>query len=168
MTVLTVSRIFGKSNLTHLTTDVMFSGQRFAIIAMFFIEGVAWFCVWRGCVIFVCREVAWLFSLTHSIRLHNLVFWRLRHFFSERLRDFFPERLPDFLLKDCVIFYVKRLCDFFVLRGCMIFLCKEVTWFFCVKWFFIRNFFFLWKQFYWWKQFFGDFFWSLLSLLSNR
>ena len=27
--------IFGKSNLTHLTTDVMFSGQRFAIIAMF-------------------------------------------------------------------------------------------------------------------------------------
>ena len=27
--------IFGKSNLTHLTTDVMFSGQRFAILAMF-------------------------------------------------------------------------------------------------------------------------------------
>jgi hypothetical protein len=26
---------FGKSNLTHLTTDVMFSGQRFAIFAMF-------------------------------------------------------------------------------------------------------------------------------------
>ena len=30
---------FGKSNLTHLTTNVMFSGQRFAILAM-----------WRGCV----------------------------------------------------------------------------------------------------------------------
>ena len=27
---------FAKSNLTQLTTDVMFSGQRFAIIAMFF------------------------------------------------------------------------------------------------------------------------------------
>jgi hypothetical protein len=27
---------FGKSNLTHLTTDVIFSGQRFAILAMFF------------------------------------------------------------------------------------------------------------------------------------
>ena len=26
---------FGKGNLTHLTTDVMFSGQRFAILAMF-------------------------------------------------------------------------------------------------------------------------------------
>ena len=26
---------FGKSNLTHLKTDVMFSGQRFAILAMF-------------------------------------------------------------------------------------------------------------------------------------
>ena len=30
--------IFGKSNLTHLTTDVTFSGQRFAILAMFVIE----------------------------------------------------------------------------------------------------------------------------------
>ena len=28
-------RLFGKSNFTHLTTDVMFSGQRFAILAMF-------------------------------------------------------------------------------------------------------------------------------------
>ena len=27
--------IFGKSNLTHLTTDVIFSGQSFAILAMF-------------------------------------------------------------------------------------------------------------------------------------
>ena len=26
---------FGKCNLTHLTTNVMFSGQRFAILAMF-------------------------------------------------------------------------------------------------------------------------------------
>ena len=29
-------RTFWKSNLTHFTTDVMFSGQRFAILAMFF------------------------------------------------------------------------------------------------------------------------------------
>ena len=27
---------FGKSTLTHLTTDVMFSVQRFAILAMFY------------------------------------------------------------------------------------------------------------------------------------
>ena len=27
--------IFGKSNLTHMTIDVMFSGQRFAILTMF-------------------------------------------------------------------------------------------------------------------------------------
>ena len=31
-------RTFGKSNLTHLTTNVMFSGQRFAILAMFFLD----------------------------------------------------------------------------------------------------------------------------------
>ena len=31
---------FGKSYLTHLTTDAMFSGQRFAILAMFFCEEV--------------------------------------------------------------------------------------------------------------------------------
>ena len=29
--------IFGKSNLTHWTTDVMFSGQPFAIFTMFFL-----------------------------------------------------------------------------------------------------------------------------------
>ena len=29
---------FGKRNLTHLTTDVLFSGQRFAILAMFRID----------------------------------------------------------------------------------------------------------------------------------
>ena len=40
--------IFGKSNLTHLTTGVMFSGQRFAIFAMFF----------ERLPDFVCGEVA--------------------------------------------------------------------------------------------------------------
>ena len=29
---------FGKSNWTYLTTDVMFSGQRFAILAMFSLD----------------------------------------------------------------------------------------------------------------------------------
>ena len=29
---------FGQSNLTYLTTDVMFSGQRFAILAIFFLQ----------------------------------------------------------------------------------------------------------------------------------
>ena len=44
------------------------------------------FCVWRGCVIF----------LTHSLKLHDLFFWRLHDFFVvERLRDFL-ERLCDF------------------------------------------------------------------------
>ena len=65
---------FDKCNLAHLTTDVMFSGQQFAILAMFFGE-VAQFSlkracmiflllrdcvifVWRGCVMFWCGEVA--------------------------------------------------------------------------------------------------------------
>ena len=44
---------FGKSNLTHSTTDMMFLGHFFAILAMF---------LWRGCVI--CQQtiffrVAW-------------------------------------------------------------------------------------------------------------
>ena len=29
---------FGNSNFTHLTTNVMFSGQRFAILAIFYIN----------------------------------------------------------------------------------------------------------------------------------
>ena len=55
---------FVKSNLIHLTTDMMFSGQRFAILAKKKLQ--------RGCVIFL---------LTHSLRLHDLFFWRLRAFF---------------------------------------------------------------------------------------
>ena len=99
------------SNLAHLPTDVMFSGQQFAILAMFlwiccmiFFSGqVAWFfcvilcverlrdfCVWRGCVIF----------LTNSLRLHGLFLWRLRDYCAERLRDFLVERLHDFLCEE--------------------------------------------------------------------
>ena len=54
---------FEKSNITHLTSDVMFSGQRFAILAMFFCGGFFW--VNRLCDFFVqrlrdfvCGEVA--------------------------------------------------------------------------------------------------------------
>ena len=35
----TCSVNFGKSNLTNLIIDVMFSGQRFAFLAMFFLCG---------------------------------------------------------------------------------------------------------------------------------
>ena len=40
---------FGKSNLTYLTIDVMFSGQRFVILALF---------LWRGCMTFFGGQVA--------------------------------------------------------------------------------------------------------------
>ena len=54
--------------------------------------------LWIGCVIF---------SLTHSLRLHdffgggcvNFCVERLHDFFVERLHDFFVERLHDFLLR---------------------------------------------------------------------
>ena len=64
-----------KCNLAHLTTDVMFSGQRFAILAMCFGE-VAQFSLTRACMIF----------------------------FVERLRDFCVERLRDVLVwRGCMI-----------------------------------------------------------------
>ena len=159
---------FWKSNLTNLTTDVMFSGQRFAILARFLWKGymkvfggqVAWFffkrgcmiffverlrdfCVWRGCVIF----------LTHSLRLHDSFVWRLR--------DFFCGGLNDFLLTGCGMFCVKRLLDFFVWRGCGIFCVKR--FFFWEKKFCGENSFLV-KTVFWWKIFF----WSLLSLLLHR
>ena len=64
---------FGKSNLTHLTTDVMFSGQRFAILAMF------------------CWEVAWFLF----VQVAQFSLTRVCIFFLERLRDFLVERLRD-------------------------------------------------------------------------
>ena len=106
---------------------------------------VAWFCVWRGCVIFFThslrlhdilrrgcitffwRELAWLFSLTQSIRLHDLFFWRLRDFFSGEVAWFFVERLHVFLCEKVVwfLFCVKRLRDFFV-KMLHDFLCEGV------------------------------------------
>ena len=37
VTTLKNPSVLGKSHLTHLTTDAMFSGQRFAILGMFFL-----------------------------------------------------------------------------------------------------------------------------------
>ena len=101
------------------------------------------FFAWRGAMIFVCWEVAWFFSVTHSLRLHDFFFfWRLRDFFfAARLCEFFVERLHDFC--------VKRLLDF---------LCEEAHDF-CVKRIFLnKKISFLWKQFFcekvfWWKEF---------------
>ena len=43
---------FGRSNLTYLTTDVMFSGQRFAILDVFFLV--------MGTANLTCRLLAFL------------------------------------------------------------------------------------------------------------
>ena len=120
-------------------------------VECFFGWEVAWFCMWRGCMIFVCREVAWHFSLAHSIRLHDLFFWRLRDFFVEWLCDFFGE---------VAWFLVERLRDFFVWRGCVIFCVKSLRDF-CVKGFLVKivsgeGSFFSGENSFWWN-FFGHY-----------
>ena len=75
---------FGKSNLTHLTANVMSSGQHFAILPMF------------------CWEVAWFFLEIlcnfFEERMHDC-------FVVERLRDFWVERFCDvFVWRGCMIF----------------------------------------------------------------
>ena len=57
-------RTFRKSNLTHWTTNEMFSGQRFAILAMFLL---------RDCVIYCMK------------RLHDFCVKRLRDFLCEEV-----------------------------------------------------------------------------------
>ena len=76
-----------KCNLTHLATDVIFSGQRFAILAMFCLE-VSWFlCVDRLCDFsHLLTQVAWF------------IFGEV--FFAERLHDFFVEILRDLLYEE--------------------------------------------------------------------
>ena len=64
------------------------------------VERLRDFCVWRGWVIF----------LTHSLRLHDLFFWRLHYLFCGEVTWFF--------------------CWEIVWRGCVILLCEEVAWFF--------------------------------------
>ena len=132
---------FGNCNLTHLTTDVMFSGPRFVILAVFL-----WRCCmivfgWTGCVIFLlrrcviflCGEVAWFFVyrgcvnfLTHSL---NQAEWFI---FLEVAWFFFREVAWFFFKKNCVIFG-ERLCDFVCEEVASFFLCEEVAWFFCVN-----------------------------------
>ena len=101
---------FGKNNLTHLTTNVMFSGQCFAILAMFFFWEVEWFCLLRGCMIFVCGEVVWFFSLSHS---------GCMIYFSGGCLIFF-------LRGDCVIFWSNFFCG----ELAWYLFCGEAAWFF--------------------------------------
>ena len=131
----------------------MFSGQRFAILAMFwsllsqlsllslmlqrFCWEVAWFFWWRRFAIFfwevvwfcVWRGCVWrvcVIFLTQSLRLHDLFFWRLPDLF-------FAGRLPDFF----GVIFLWRACMIFLWRGCMIFfvdrlrdfICLDVAWF---------------------------------------
>ena len=49
---------FGKSNLTHLTTHVMFLGQRFAILAMLFREVAQFYHSLIRVPDFFCEKVA--------------------------------------------------------------------------------------------------------------
>ena len=59
------SQYFIKSNLTHLTTDVMLSGQRFAIFALF---------LFGTSILWIQGELAgkgvWLLALVTGIRMH--------------------------------------------------------------------------------------------------
>ena len=104
----------------------------------FFKKEVVWFSLWRGCVIFVCGEVVWFFSLTHSgCMIH--------------------------LSGGCVIFFAEgwmifcwQVAGCFVWRGCLIFLCEEVAGFFVWRGFFFEKKSFLVKTVFWWKQFFGE------------
>ena len=52
-----------------------------------FFSEVEWFSVWIACMVFVCGEVVWFFSLTHSSC--QIFFWRLHDFFL--CRDFCEE-----------------------------------------------------------------------------
>ena len=72
-------------------------------------ERLRYFCVWRGCTIFLTQ------SLTHSGCV--IFFWRLRDFFfAERLCEFFVERLREFFVESLHDFFVERLHDFFLVE----------------------------------------------------
>ena len=158
---------FGKIYLKHLTTDVMFSWQGFAILAMFFWE-VVWFCVSRGYVIFVCWEVVW-FSYSFT-PVAWFIFLEVSWFFLWRACMIFLWRgcMIFFGLKGCSISFVERLRDFvfgevvwllsLTHSGCMIYFCEgcvlffaEVAWFFYVErlrdffWFEVVAWFFVWR-----------------------
>ena len=102
-----------------------------------------------GCMIFVCGEVVWFFSLAHS---------GCMIFFSGGCITFlwqgfvtFCWEITWFLCEEVVWFLcVKRLRDFFGWRGCMIF---------CVKKFFSLKIVFWWIQLFWEKSVFWEVEW---------
>ena len=77
---------FGKGNLT---TNVMFSGQCFAIIAILFTHSL----IHSGCKIYFF----W--------RLHDFFCWRGCMIFRERLQDFLGESLYDFSSGEVACFF---------------------------------------------------------------
>ena len=110
----------------------MFSGQHFAILAMFCVERLSDLLVLSGGMTFCVErlhdfshsltqgEVVLFFSLRGCVilcvdRLRDFLLKKLRDFshslrlldlFLWRLRDFFfVERLPDFFWRDCLIFF---------------------------------------------------------------
>jgi hypothetical protein len=101
---------------------------------------VVWFYVWRGSMIFVCEEVVWFFSLSHS---GCMIYFSggCLIFFSGKIAWFFCGEVAWFLfvgqvawfhlLRGCVSLCVERLCDFshsLTQVECFIFL--EGVWFF--------------------------------------
>ena len=80
---------FGKSKLTTLTTNMMFSKQRFAILAMFLL---------RGCVI--CPQ-------------KKLFFFKVAWFVSKFFFIFFRGCMIFFLWKFCVFLYLTNVKIFF-------------------------------------------------------
>ena len=142
------------SYLTHLTSNVIFWGHQFAILAMFFLE-VAWFFLhkdcttfferlhnffWRACTVF-CVERLHDFVLVD--RLRDFICWEVEWFCVWRGCVLFPTqslRLCIFFVEILSDFFLKRVRDFFVWRGCMIFGVKNV---------------FLEKVF-WWNHLFGE------------
>ena len=133
---------FGKSNLTHLTTDETFSGQRcfcanrlrdfftHSLIPSFVLE-VAWFfCVERLCDF--CHSLTQVYFC--GVQSFCIIFLEVAWFFCVvRLRDFCVERLREFLWGKVVwCFWVERLrffshslthevAWFLLWRGCVFF-----------------------------------------------
>ena len=144
--------IFGKNSLTHLTANVMFSKQRFAILTVFLWRGCMIVFGWRGCVTFLLRdcvifvwrgsmifvygEVVWFVSLTHSLRLPDLFLWR-------------------FFCGEVLWYFCWEIAWSILWRGWMIFVCEEVAWFFVWKGFLVKkklfgeNNFFRGKKYFW-------------------
>ena len=142
---------FGKGNLAHLTTNVMSSGQRFAILAMFLCGEVAWY--FSGCIIFLTH------SLTHS-GFMIYFFLEVAWFVVERLRELFCGELARFFVwrsykqnwrRGCVILYVESFSNF---------VCGEVAWFLCFCLWRLRDFFL--------KRLLGFYVQRLLAFLVKR